>query len=98
MYDLDAGIVIAVVPQFLGCLADTLPVHRAVFAMNKLLNDLADSHCEVTTQGIHHTKVVLGNHILASSERAETDHVIKRRLAVQGCSAERAKLCVYRVY
>ena len=77
MDDLDAGVIVAVVPQLLGSLTDATPIHVPIRSMDELLHDLAHGHCKMSAQRIDYTEVVLGNDVLASSEWAEVDYVVE---------------------
>mgnify|MGYP003637730096 CR=1 FL=1 len=88
MDDLDARIVVAVVPQFVRSLTDASPIHRSVWLMYELLHNLPDGHGEIASKGVDDAEVILCDDVLASSERSEPDHVVERWLAVQRRSAE----------
>ena len=92
MDDWNQFIKVLSVPQVFSCSAHSFPIKPSVCLDHKLAHDLSYSHCEVSTNGVDLTEVVLGNHILTSREWAEADHTVKALLSIKGSSAKAAKL------
>ena len=92
--DLDALVVVLLVPQPLDGLGDVRPVLGAVALDDELLDHLRHAHRELAAQRVDVAVFVLSDDVLACSERAERDDVGRVPAAIERAGAERAELGV----